>query len=200
MSMLILVTIRRGSTGAVVVAWQKLIHVVADGDFGPKTEAATKTWQDGHGLVADGIVGPKSWAAALGADGTAPTIHADPRARACLAALRDANKRWPNRKSRSDGIMGDAAHQLRPSDHNDGNAVDITHDVASGADGPVIADHALHDARTKYVIWNHRIWTKSAGWQPYTSSNAHTHHVHISILTEQARRRRSLALGPRRLM
>ncbi len=58
-------TIRRGSTGPDVVAWQQIIGVTADGQFGPQTEAATKAWQQSHGLNPDGIVGPLTWAAAL---------------------------------------------------------------------------------------------------------------------------------------
>ncbi len=57
-------TIRVGSTGPAVVAWQKIIGVVDDGIFGPQTKAATQKWQTAHGLVADGIVGPLTWAAA----------------------------------------------------------------------------------------------------------------------------------------
>lgn len=57
-------TIRRGSHGSVVREWQAICEVVADGAFGPLTEAATKEWQSCHGLKADGIVGPLTWGAA----------------------------------------------------------------------------------------------------------------------------------------
>lgn len=57
-------TIRRGSKGEDVKVWQAVINVSADGDFGPKTEAATIVWQSSHGLRADGVVGPATWAAA----------------------------------------------------------------------------------------------------------------------------------------
>jgi peptidoglycan hydrolase-like protein with peptidoglycan-binding domain len=57
-------TIRIGSSGAVVSAWQMLVGVVADGQFGQQTEKATIAWQVAHSLKADGIVGPKTWAAA----------------------------------------------------------------------------------------------------------------------------------------
>lgn len=103
---------------------------------------------------------------------------------ACRQALADATKRWPNRKRVSDGIMGDARHQARKSDHNQGNAVDITHDPASGCDGDLIASLAIRDARVKYVIWNRRIYNRARageGWRPYTGSNPHTKHCHISI-------------------
>jgi hypothetical protein len=80
--------------------------------------------------------------------------------------------------------MGDAAHQKTPSDHNHGNAFDITHDPAVGCHGDVIAAAALRDARTKYVIWNRRIWNLERGdraWRSYTGRNPHTHHCHVSI-------------------
>lgn len=57
-------TIKQGSTGPDVIAWQNIIGVKADGKFGPQTAAATKAWQKAHGLTPDGIVGPLTWAAA----------------------------------------------------------------------------------------------------------------------------------------
>lgn len=56
--------LRVGSKGPDVVAWQKVVGVTPDGDFGPKTDAATRAWQRAHGLTPDGIVGPKTLAAA----------------------------------------------------------------------------------------------------------------------------------------
>lgn len=64
-------TIRMGSKGADVVAWQKIIGVTPDGDFGPQTRAATIAWQKAHHLDPDGVVGPKTWAAA-GQHGASP--------------------------------------------------------------------------------------------------------------------------------
>jgi len=107
-----------------------------------------------------------------------------------LKVLRaEINERFPNRSKAADGTIGDAAHSQRASDHNpnpDGVvcAIDITHDPANGVDGSHIAARACRDARTKYVIWNRRIWSKaraSEGWRPYSGANAHTKHVHISV-------------------
>lgn len=55
-------TLRRPSTGEQVKWVQAKVGVVADGNFGPKTEAAIRAFQRAHGLVADGIVGPRTWA------------------------------------------------------------------------------------------------------------------------------------------
>jgi len=103
---------------------------------------------------------------------------------ACRKALQDASKRWPSRDRENDGIIGDARHQKRKSDHNLGNAVDITHDPASGCDGALIAAFAIEDARVTYVIFNRRIYNRhraADGWRAYHGENPHTHHCHISI-------------------
>ncbi|HTA33483.1 MAG TPA: peptidoglycan-binding protein [Solirubrobacteraceae bacterium] len=48
------------ATGA-VKELQSALHVSADGDFGPETEAAVRRLQARHGLTVDGIVGPATW-------------------------------------------------------------------------------------------------------------------------------------------
>ena len=56
-------TIKRGSRGDEVIALQQALHITADGDFGPKTEAAVIAFQKSHNLTPDGIVGSMTWAA-----------------------------------------------------------------------------------------------------------------------------------------
>lgn len=56
-------TLREGMSGSDVAAWQKLVNVTADGQFGPKTKAATIAFQRKMKLVADGVVGPKTYQA-----------------------------------------------------------------------------------------------------------------------------------------
>jgi peptidoglycan hydrolase-like protein with peptidoglycan-binding domain len=40
---------------------QSALHVTADGEFGPETEAAVRRLQARHGLTVDGVVGPATW-------------------------------------------------------------------------------------------------------------------------------------------
>ncbi len=54
-------TIKRGSKGKAVAIWQIIVGVTPDGDFGAKTEKATKEFQKKYGLVVDAIVGKNSW-------------------------------------------------------------------------------------------------------------------------------------------
>ena len=61
--------IRRGATGPAVQQLQLALKKhgfdpgPADGDFGPRTEAAVRSFQLAHGLSTDGVVGPRTWAA-----------------------------------------------------------------------------------------------------------------------------------------
>jgi len=106
----------------------------------------------------------------------------------------------PNRSKASDGSIGDAAHASRASDHNpwvkDGKtgivtAIDITHDPRHGVDGDSIAAalKGSRDKRIKYIIWNRRIWNpeRGADWRPYTGSNPHDKHIHISAAVDKPR-------------
>ena len=61
-------TIKKGSKGKAVKIWQIILGftgVELDGDFGKKTDAATREWQEKNGLAVDGIVGKNSWKAGL---------------------------------------------------------------------------------------------------------------------------------------
>jgi hypothetical protein len=60
--------LRRGDRGDTVLQLQRLLAargaaLVADAEFGPRTERAVKTFQESRGLAADGIVGPRTWTA-----------------------------------------------------------------------------------------------------------------------------------------
>lgn len=105
-------------------------------------------------------------------------------AKACKQALKDATARWGSRSRASDGIMGDARHRARRSDHNLGNAFDLTHDPTNGVDCEKLSRLVIDDPRVTYVIWNRQIYNReraSEGWRTYTGPNPHTHHMHVSI-------------------
>ncbi|MGI8809480.1 MAG: peptidoglycan-binding domain-containing protein [Acidimicrobiales bacterium] len=69
-----------GTTGDGVQRLQRALRrtpdlaVVADGVYGPATEAAVKGFQQGAGLDADGVVGPDTWDA-LPDGGQMPTLR-----------------------------------------------------------------------------------------------------------------------------
>jgi hypothetical protein len=115
-----------------------------------------------------------------------------------LLRLRDQiNAMAPNRSTISDGTIGDANHATTNSDHNPWikdppgpnvvSAMDITHDPAHGADAQKIVNNlvASRDKRIKYIIWNRRIISSTVSpwvWRPYTGSNPHDHHFHLSVM------------------
>ncbi|MCH9816888.1 MAG: peptidoglycan-binding protein [Actinomycetia bacterium] len=54
-------TLRRGDRSAWVRALQTALGIGADGDFGPKTEAAVRSYQAAQGLAVTGIVDSETW-------------------------------------------------------------------------------------------------------------------------------------------
>ena len=58
----------RHRSGSPVRVLQEALHVSADGEMGPETEAAIRHFQARHGLEVDGVVGPATWSA-LGVSG-----------------------------------------------------------------------------------------------------------------------------------
>ena len=109
----------------------------------------------------------------------------------CRALLDQADERYPNRSRLSDGILSSDAHKLQnpTSDHDYGNAVDLTHSPLSGCDAHAYAKW-LASKRfpwIKYIISNSRIWSLdryNEGWRYYNGSNPHEKHIHISIYAE----------------
>lgn len=129
---------------------------------------------------------------------------------AAKALLAEATAQWPKRSRASDGICPSLSHTAASpkSDHELGNAGDLTHDPANGCDAHAEARRLVtrRDRRVKYIISNRQIWnpliatraTYSAlrtegvgrlralasaapGWRSYTGPNPHTTHAHVSI-------------------
>lgn len=107
------------------------------------------------------------------------------------------NAAHPNRSKVSDGFIGDAAHATRDSDHNPWvvlagmgivTAGDFTHDPANGVDCEKLYQALVksRDPRIKYIIWNRTITSgngQTLPWvrRPYTGTNPHTKHLHMSV-------------------
>jgi hypothetical protein len=102
---------------------------------------------------------------------------------AAIAVLRQATEISPSRMKASDGLLPSKAHQAQNpnSDHNTGLAVDLTHDPARNIDCHEIYEQLKRDKRVKYLIFNKQIWIPGRGDKPYTGSNPHNKHLHISI-------------------
>jgi len=84
--------------------------------------------------------------------------------------------------------MGDASHLLRRSDHNLGNAIDLTHSIGH-LDAGVLAEEFRRQmsrnpsGRITYIIYRKQITSSMSLWRwaKYSGPNPHTSHVHISI-------------------
>ncbi len=102
---------------------------------------------------------------------------------ALVELRRQLDTRWPERSRASDGILGDASHQARQSDHNTGDALDITFDEAHGPPLEDLAEVWIQDPRVHYLIFRGRIRNRDfagGAWRPY-DKDPHAHHMHVSI-------------------
>lgn len=141
------------------------------------------------------------------------SLRATPKWRAGKSLLKlrsQLDKAYPDRNKASDGLIGDAAHCPNPdgtgsSDHcpniQDGDyrivtAYDATNDPKSGCDMNIVIEaiRESRDSRVKYIIWNKRICNpKSIGgnppwaWRPYSGSNPHSRHAHISVSSAKSK-------------
>ena len=160
----------------------------SDSNFGDDMEATAEFNGDNAFSNCEGNPKPKPWK--------------DWRPAKSLVALRkQINSMAPKRNTKSDGMVGDLAHQLNDSDHNPWvwdkvlnkgvvTAIDITHDPAGKCDCNVMAKSlaTIKDPRIKYVIWNKKIINASSingsepwTWRPYNGKNPHDKHIHISV-------------------
>lgn len=126
----------------------------------------------------------------------------------CLLTLRDEfNRVSPQRDKGADGTIGDNAH-TSASDHaadedsdilrsRDADSKNEVHALDTDSSGPwpggwawfngtvleIVERHRLGvDDRLQYVIWNHRIASRSWGWtwRAYSGEDPHTNHAHFS--------------------
>jgi peptidoglycan hydrolase-like protein with peptidoglycan-binding domain len=113
-----------GSEGGAVARLQSALHVSADGNFGPETEAAVRRLQARHGLTVDGIVGPATWSVI----GVSSEETLTPPASALAAAVHAHHHSAPASSDEASsaegsGASGDAVAQLQSALHltADGN-------------------------------------------------------------------------------
>jgi len=113
----------------------------------------------------------------------------------CFAGvqLRDQIDTWyQDRRTTSDGWLGDARHSTRKSDHNPDagcvRAIDVDSRLDSSEGMSIyLADQiricAKTDKRISYVIHNGMIASKILNfkWRKYSGFNKHTKHIHISF-------------------
>ena len=107
--------------------------------------------------------------------------------------LRDQIDTWyPDRRTTSDGWLGDARHSARKSDHNPDagcvRAIDVDSRLDSSEGMSVyLADQiricAKTDKRISYIIHNGMIASKILNfkWRKYRGFNKHTKHFHCSF-------------------
>ena len=124
-------TIRLNDKGNDVKKWQNFLfgigytNVIADGDFGKKTETATKDFQKKQGLTPDGIVGNYTYAKAM-------LLNLE-----LVSDLTDESKQglnWPpppTFKSLSSSQLQTQFGKIEYSVNNDGRTVTITNDWKS---------------------------------------------------------------------
>ena len=117
-----------------------------------------------------------------------------PKLCAAGVQLRNQVDTWfPDRRTASDGWLGDSRHATRKSDHNPDEfgwvrAIDIDSRLESSESlAPYLADQiriaAKSDPRISYVIYNRRICSKVLNWKwrKYKGINPHTKHIHVSF-------------------
>lgn len=118
-----------------------------------------------------------------------------------LLVLRDQWAKAHPRAARP-GFIGDEEHATRDSDHNPWvvdpaggpnvvTAGDFYHQPALGADAYALAEELKQrkDPRVKYVISRRKIWSPARdkeGWRPYSGTNPHTGHTHVSVSATQS--------------
>ena len=122
-------------------------------------------------------------------------------AAAALTLRKQVDKRWPKRDRGADGIIGDKAHQARPSDHNPNSrgfvdAIDIDADLLGKGKGRAVAQKLADQIvayaasgkpgskRIKYVVFNDQVASgtyANSVWKWRGSGYGHYDHIHVSF-------------------
>jgi hypothetical protein len=139
----------------------------------------------GYRAWAETIAAWVPFASYAAGSGAVPSAARDGAA-ALLTLRAQLDAQWPSRSRAADGIAPSAAHHAAnpKSDHEVGNAFDITNDPENGPDLAALATALLTDARAHYVIFQRRIANpekEGGAWRPYTGTSTHEDHLHLSI-------------------
>jgi len=111
---------------------------------------------------------------------------------------KQVNKRFPKRDKASDGIIGDADHMSRDSDHNEDpvtgyvHALDIDEDFGAPGDNRILADQLVEycrqkrvgSERVKYVVYEDQVASGTypdTFWRFRGSGFSHYQHIHVSF-------------------
>lgn len=114
------------------------------------------------------------------------------------------NRRWPKRDKRSDGWIGDKAHQARKSDHNPDHqgwvhAIDIDADLLGPGKGRAAAQRLANQLvlyaasgqpgadRIKYVVYNDQVASGTyadSRWTWRGKGYGHFDHIHVSFTAQ----------------
>lgn len=119
-------------------------HVVVDGNFGPKTQAAVIQFQAAHGLVPDGIVGPRTWDALLVTERLSPSTDTTEARALAVAGLEPVMNvptfRRDERLAVIDRALSFVGRYEQPLGSNEGPALE-----------PILRDSAN---RTYWQVWH----------------------------------------------
>lgn len=111
--------LRKGATGATVLAVQNYLnnngygYLVPDGKYGTKTMAAVRAFQTANGLKVDGLAGPKTLAAMGIAGSSSSSSSTYPKLKlgsegSSVAYLQQLLQRYNYRPGYADGVFGNA--------------------------------------------------------------------------------------------
>jgi peptidoglycan hydrolase-like protein with peptidoglycan-binding domain len=98
-----------------VARLQAALHLSADGEFGPETEAAVRRLQARHGLNVDGVVGPATWSVIH--------IHSQEELTPPPSALPKPRHHSTHRTVTIASVSSNAEGGEAPSHHGGGNAI-----------------------------------------------------------------------------